>query len=132
MITLPILYIFDWEMQKSKKREEITGIFEVIGKAKNQTVAELLGFEPKGYGFEHKEEFKPLQAADILAWQMRSHMRKIAPIGHDDVSLCHAGFRLLREDQEMNLGFFTQQQIDQFVLEYDEIDKVAPFPMLYD
>jgi len=132
MITLPIRYTFDWEMQKTEKRQEITRIFELIGKAQNQSVAELLGLEPDGYGFEHKENFKPLQAADILAWQMRSHMRKIWPIGHDDESLCHPGFRLLRQDQEMDLGFFTKEQIDKFIVDYDEIDKIAPFPMLYD
>ena len=126
MITLPIRYIFDWEMQKTQKREEITRIFELIGKAQNQAVAGLLGLEPQGYGFEHKEEFKPLQAADVLAWQMRSHMRKIWPIGHDDESLCHPGFRLLRQDQEMDLGFFTQQQIEKFIVDFDEINKTDP------
>ncbi len=132
MITLPVRYVFDWEMRKSQKREEITRILELIGKPQNQAVAGLLGLEPQGYSFEHKEEFKPLQAPDILAWQMRSHMRKIWPVGHDDESLCHPGFRLLRQDQEMDLGFFTKQQIDKFVIDYDAIDKITPFPMLYD
>jgi hypothetical protein len=132
MIKLPVRYIFDWEMHNTQKREEISRIFELIGKSQNQEVAGLLGLEPQGYGFEHKEEFKPLQAADILAWQMRSHMRKIRPIGHDDESLCHDGFRLLRQDQEMDLGFFTKQQIDKFVVDFDEIDKVSPWAMLYD
>jgi hypothetical protein len=63
---------------------------------------------------------------------MRSHMRKIWPLGHDDESLCHPGFRLLREDQEMDLGFFTQEQIEEFVTRFNAADKIEPFPMLYD
>jgi len=134
MITLPMRYTFDWEMQRTAKREEITKIFELIGKPQNQPVATLLGFEPSGYSFEHKEEFKPLQAADILAWQMRSHMRNIGPLGHDDVSLCHPGFRQLRENQEVDLGFFTKEQIENFVAEFDQInaDNATAFPMIYD
>lgn len=132
MITLPVRYIFDWEMQKTPKREEITRIFELISKSQNQVVADLLGLEPRGYAFEHKEDFKPLQAADILAWQMRSHMRKIWPLGHDDESLCHSGFRFLREDQEMDLGFFTEAQIRKFVEEFDRVNETDPFPMLYE
>ena len=73
MINLPIRYIFDFEMCHSAKRQEITRILELIGKSQNQSVAGLVGLEPQGYGFERKEQFKPLQAADILAWQMRSH-----------------------------------------------------------
>jgi hypothetical protein len=132
LITLPVRYIFDWEMRKTPKREEINRIFDLIGNSNNQEVANLLGLEADGYGFEHKEEFKPLQAADILAWQMRSHMRKIWQLGHDDESLCHPEFRLLRQDQEMDLGFFTKEQMEAFVVRHDEIHKVAPFPQVYE
>jgi hypothetical protein len=133
MIRLPIRYTFDWEMQNTPKREEITRIIELIGKSQNQAVADMLGLEsPQGYSFEHEEDFKPLQAADILAWQMRSHMRKIWTLGHDDVSLCHPGFHLLREDQEMELGFFTKDQIDKLVEHFDRVNETDPWPMLYD
>jgi hypothetical protein len=132
MITLPIRYVFDWEMRKSDKRVEIEKILDLIARPNNQSVADLLGIEPKGYGFEHKEQFKPLQPADILAWQMRSHMRKVWPLGKDDPSLCHAGFRLLREDQEMDLGFFTKEQVDKFVADITHLrDNGEPFPQLY-
>lgn len=131
-ITLPMRYTFDWEMQQTPKREEINKIFDLIGKPKNKGVADLLGLEASGYGFEHKEEFKPLQSADILAWQMRSHMRKIWQLGHDEESLCHPGFRLLRQDQEMDLGFFTKENMDAFVVRHDTIDKIEPFPQVYD
>lgn len=133
MVRLPIRYTFDWEMQHSEKRKEITKILDlIIGKPQNQPVADLLGLEPQGYGFEHKEEVKPLQSADILAWQMRSHMRKVWPLGKDDPSLCHPGFKLLREDQEMDLGFFTKEQVDKFVADITRLREGGePFPQLY-
>ncbi len=127
-ITLPLRYVFDWEMQRTPKREEIQGILDRISGQQDQRVAELLGLEPQGYGFEHKQEFKPLQAADILAWQMRRHMRKIAPLGHDDEKLYHPWFRMLREDQASDdCGFFTEEQIDKFVAETANI----PLPPIY-
>lgn len=132
MISFPVRYVFDWEMQNSAKRQEITKILELVSRPQNQPVALMLGLEPMGYSFEHKQEVKPLQAADILAWQMRSHMRKVWPLGHDDESVCHHGFRLLRQDQEMDLGFFTEAQIVKFVEDFDRINETDPFPLLYD
>jgi hypothetical protein len=132
MITLPMRYIFDWEMRHEEKRREIERILDLITMPQNQGAAELLGLEPQGYGFEHKEVFKPLQAADILAWQMRSHMRKIWSSGKDDISLCHPGFKLLREGQEMDLGFFTKKEIDTFVADREMARaKGESFPTLY-
>lgn len=131
-IVVPVRYIFDWAMHKDEKRQEITKILDLLTKPQNQAVADMLGLEPRGYSFEHKEQFKPLQAADILAWQMRSHMRNVWPLGHDDESLCHPGFRLLREDQEMDLGFFTKDQIDRFVESNAKLkEQGTPFPILY-
>jgi hypothetical protein len=132
MITLPVRYIFDWEMQKSAKRLEIEKILDLISLPQNSPVAETLGLEPSGYSFEHKEMFNPLQSADILAWQMRSYMRTIWPSGKEDVALCHPGFRLLREDQEMNLGFFTKENLDKFVADHDGyMAEGATFPPIY-
>ena len=132
LINHPVSYVFDWEMHRTPKREEISKVLDIVARPQNWVVDDLLGLEPDGYSFEHKEEFKPLQAADILAWQMRSHMRKIWPLGHDDVSLCHPGFKLLREDQEVDLGFFTADQINKFVAENGELIKAGHgLPQLY-
>jgi hypothetical protein len=132
LISTSMRYVFDWEMEKTEKREEITRILDLLTKPNNQPVGDLLGLEPSGYAFEHKEQFKPLQAADILAWQMRRHMQKIWPLGHDDESRCHPGFRLLREDQHPDLGFFTKDQIQKFVADHEELrGKGVPFPILY-
>jgi uncharacterized protein DUF3800 len=132
LIKHSVRYVFDWEMQRSQKREEISKVLEIVARPQNREVADLLGLEPNGYSFEHKEEVKPLQAADILAWQMRSHMRTIWPLGKDDVSRCHQGFKLLREDQDVDLGFFTEEQINKFVSDNGEMIKAGyPLPQLY-
>jgi len=133
MIRLPMRYVFDWEMSTAQKRKEISVIFDTLGTPSHAGAAEMFGYEPpKGYSFEHKEEIKPLQASDILAWQMRSHMRKLWPRGQDDPSICHPGFRLLREDQEMDLGFFTQDQINNFVKQNEETEaEFGPLKVLY-
>lgn len=131
-ISLPMRYIFDFEMANSTKRQEIERIFDSVSTPHNQKVAGLLGLEPMGYSFERKEIFKPLQAADILAWQMRSYMRKIWPLGKEDVSLCHPGFKLLRENQEVDLGFFTREQMARFINDCEKWkDEGVPFPQIY-
>jgi hypothetical protein len=132
MNILPIRYVFDWEMSASRKRKEISAIFDVLSAPANQIQARMFGVEPEGHSFEHKEKFKPLQAADILAWQMRSHMRKIWSLGHDDESLCHSGFDLLRRDQQVDLGFFTEDQINKFVEQNEEYEREhGPLPVVY-
>jgi len=113
-ITLPIQYIFSWEM--GRKRKEIESIWENM----HPSWQERFGIEPEGVSFQHHEHFKPLQAADILAWQMNNHMRKIWPLGHDTLDVLHHGFRVLREDQEMDLGFFTEEQVQKWVKRIDE------------
>ncbi len=128
---LPVRYVFDWEMSTSHKRQEISRILDLISKPQNEQVARMLGLEPRRYSFEHKEGFKPLQAADVLAWQMRSHMQKIWPLGHDDLSLCHKGFALLRENHDLDLGFFTAEQIEKVVQKNEEIEKQVGLPTLY-
>ena len=39
---------------------------------------------------------------------------------------------MLRENQEMDLGFFTAEQIQKFVQENEELEKVhGPLPLIY-
>jgi hypothetical protein len=103
-ITLPIQYIFD---RMGKGRGEIGALWDDVqaGHWKEKT----LGMERDGFGFENKADFKPLQAADILAWQMHYHMRNVINAGKHDVDDAHPHFRILRVDQEMNLGFLTEE-----------------------
>jgi len=107
MVTLPMRYVFDWEMSISEKRKEISAMMDTM----HDSWKEQFGMEPGGYSFEHKEMFKPLQAADILAWQMNALMRKIPPDGEETEGMANKGFLQLRQDQEMELGFYTREQL---------------------
>jgi hypothetical protein len=85
-----------------------------------------LDSNPNGYSFEHKEEFKPLQAADILAWQMNNLMRRL-PDGEESLDKTHLGFIKLRRDQHMDLGFFTDSQLVEWVRRNREFKEKSGF-----
>jgi hypothetical protein len=110
-ISLPMQYVFDWETPGTLKHEEISNTMGNI----DEKLKPMFGMDGGGYSFQHRQNYKPLQAADILAWQMNSHMRKIYPLGRDSLDVVHPGFAILRQDQEMNLGFFTEANIKDWV-----------------
>ena len=118
LITLPTEIVFDWEEPGSKKRSEISRILDSL----DDSIAKRFGMEYQGYSFHRRSDFKPLQAADILAWQMNRHMRKIYP-GPDREEAAHEGFRILREDQEMDLGFLTPKNIDDWLNKIENFEK---------
>lgn len=108
-ITLPMQYVFDRE-DNPEARAEIELMWN--GLEKREDWAKWYGIESdNGYSFENRADFKPLQAADILAWQMNSHMRNVIMKKKHDDKDCHPNFRILREDQEIDLGFFGEHQI---------------------
>ena len=111
-------YIFDWEMRGSRKRAEIERIFDTL----HSSWESRFGVGKDGYAFQKREAFCPLQAADILAWQMNNHMRKIWPHGENEsnLHLCHPGFMTLRRDQEMDLGFFTDESLKEWQLRFEK------------
>ena len=107
-IALPMQYVFD-RMTDPKAKAEITIMWADIGNPENWS--QWYGIDsPDGYSFQDKSLFKPLQAADILAWQQNSHMRNVILKGLDEHAHTHRNFRILREDQEMDLGFLTEAQ----------------------
>ena len=122
-ITLPMEYIFDWEMKGTDKHRDVSAIWDNM----HELLAKELGYERDAYGFRHKADFKPLQASDILAWQMNSHMVKMLRDGEEEdlPELAHPGFRLLREDQEMPLAFFTESQLEKFVRKYEALEQAG-------
>jgi len=126
-ITSPVHYVFD----QGSPQAQIRAVWDVL--ASYKPTAEKFGLRPKGWGFQDKRIYKPLQAADILAWQMRNHMRRVMLEGKDDETSCHPGFRALRQDRPMQLGFFTDAQLqgnfaslEKEVAEYPELDMVIP------
>jgi hypothetical protein len=69
---------------------------------------------PDGFSFQSPKLFKPLQAADMLAWNMNAHMRDVILKGFpDDDSHCRPYFRSLRAERPMRLGYLTETQMRQ-------------------
>lgn len=101
----PIQYVFD----QGSPQKQIKKVWDVL--ASYPPEANKYGLAPGGCSFQDMRVFKPLQAADILAWQMRNHMRRVMLEGKDDLDSCHKGFKVLREGQHMRLGFFTEEQM---------------------
>jgi len=123
-ITLPMRYVFD---RMGKGKGEIIEIWEDLDKPENAGLRQA-GIEPNGYSFEDKSMFKPLQAADILAWQMNWHFRNVILQGKRDIEDCHSNFEILRRDQEMRLAFMTKQNFANTVLNHlSDLERMLQF-----
>jgi Protein of unknown function (DUF3800) len=110
-IVSPMQYVFDRGSLGNSQIQEIwdQSSRDGIGEAKYGL------FENDGVLFQDKKIFRPLQAADILAWQMHNHMRKVIAPGcepHAEFARSHPGFRLLRDHQSLKLGFYSAQQVE--------------------
>jgi hypothetical protein len=107
-ITGPMQYVFD---QGSLGQPQLKKVWDEG--ALYEGAHDRYGIVPEGVMFQDKRIFKPLQAADILAWQMQNHMRRTAMVGKDpdDHKLAHPGFLMLRANRPTDLGFFSTDQI---------------------
>jgi hypothetical protein len=124
-VTSPIDYIFD----QGSRQEQISAVWKIIGR--DEHYAQKYGLAPNGFSFRDKKVFKPLQAADILAWQMRNHVRRM--LGRykslslvssaDEVRLCHPGFRFLRQGRPMCLGFYSEEQMRRVFADSEEYEQ---------
>ena len=112
-IVVPMQYVFDGGSLGDRQLMEIWMRYSQEEEARTRYgLAEY-----DGVLFQSKKVFRPLQAADILAWQMHNHMRKVIVPGcqpHEEFSRSHPGFRLLRDRQSLNLGFYSTQQVQDF------------------
>jgi len=135
-VTAPIQYIFD----QGSPQEQISAVWKLI--ATDPHYAQKYGLAPNGYGFRDKKFFKPLQGADILAWQLRNHLKRlldkykslsrISPA--DEVHMCHPGFRCLRQDRPMQIGFYSEEQMRKVFTdaeEYEQKHGKPPYPSLF-
>lgn len=121
-ITLPMQYVFDWEEPWTAKHQEISSLMGGV----HEKLQPFFGLDGGGFSFQHKEVYKPLQAADVLAWQMNNYMPKIYPQGEreeDMERLLHPGFKLLRMYQEMDLGFFAEPNMKAWVQKIEEYEE---------
>jgi hypothetical protein len=107
-ITGPMRYIFD---RGSLGEDQIKKVWD--DSALHEGAERRYGIVPTGVMFQDKTVFKPLQAADILAWQMQNHMKRTVMMGKSphDPRLAHDGFLQLRANRKTDLGFFSTDQM---------------------
>jgi hypothetical protein len=109
-VTVPMQYIFE---SGSLGQDQIERVWKECLLYKNSD--KRYGIVPDGVQFQNKRVFKPLQAADILAWQVQNNMRRTVMIGRDpnDRSVEHEGFRMLKDGRPMELLFYSREQVKQ-------------------
>jgi hypothetical protein len=79
--------------------------------------------EQDGSLFQSKKIFKPLQAADVLAWHMHDYMINCVARGKDQLYDARESFLHLRDRRPLDLGWFTPSQLVKFFEEMDELEK---------
>jgi hypothetical protein len=81
----------------------------------NRALAEGIGFRPDipgGVSFQSARFFKPLQSADVLAWNMRNHMENVVLKGlRDEPPNIHPYFDKLRLNRPVRLSFLWDHQV---------------------
>jgi hypothetical protein len=124
-ITEPMQFFFD---QMSEGVGEIQDIWKLLPKYPD--VAHQNGMIPNGYSFQDKTFFKPLQAADILAWQMYNDMTNVVLKGRDPLMFMHPGFRCLRRDRGhyLDLGYFSDAQVKESFEKLAEYERITGKP----
>lgn len=77
---------------------------------------------PDGITFQSPKFFKPLQSADILAWNTHTHMRDVVLPGLPDRDpYVRPYFRVLRCDRPTEFAFLTDEQVKEA---FDEIQAI--------
>jgi Protein of unknown function (DUF3800) len=89
--TQPMQYVFD---RMSQGKGEIMAVMDTAIRHPKDCL-EKYGAVKDGYSFQDKRAFKPLQAADMLAWETYNHMRTV--VIPNSSSLGTANFRYLRD-----------------------------------
>jgi Protein of unknown function (DUF3800) len=79
------------------------------------------GIVKDGVMFQDSKAFKPLQAADILAWQAQNHMRRTYAVGKNTDTDPHPGFKLLIEGRPMELGYYTEEKMESSIQDMNTI-----------
>ena len=95
----------------SKGKGEIMQIFDLL--KEHPEIAQRLGFkyrDPDGLMFQNMESFKPLQAADILAWNTYNFMQREIRRGlPDNFAPLHPYFdKLWTDGPRMRIAFFRE------------------------
>jgi hypothetical protein len=108
----PMQYVFSQTPKGKGTRGEILAIVE--GLKDEPDGLEKYGLVKDGLSLQDMRNFPPLQAADILAWNMYDHYTNVVAAGLDDVRDMSRWFHPLRDFRPMTLGFLTRQQMEEF------------------
>lgn len=112
-IKRPMQYVFSETPKGKGTRGEILDLMDEL--KDNPLATEEYGLVKDGLGFQDMRVFPPLQAADILAWNMLDHHLNVMTVSDkDDVRDCSRWFRQLRQCVGTNFGFLTRKQMEEF------------------
>jgi hypothetical protein len=104
-----IQYIFEDRPGMSKVKQ----LFDVL--KENRLMSAALGARTDtadGFSYQNKKYFKPLQAADMLAWNLNAHLRDVILKGKPDRDpYIRPYFAKLRDHRPLKLGFLTEEQV---------------------
>jgi hypothetical protein len=116
-----IQYVFEDRPGMGKVKQ----IWDLLKEA--PVISESLGAKPNapdGFSFQNPRYFKPLQAADMLAWNLNSHLRDVILKGLPDRDpYVRPYFLQLRNDRPMRLGFLTEEQMKASFETLDETER---------
>ena len=83
----------------------------------------VLPNEPDGIAFENKEFFRPLQAADILAWNMRNFMQRELSRGLPEApSGLRPYFHVLRKIPT-RIGFYRDSDLEKVAVDISDYEE---------
>lgn len=128
-ITRPMKYVFSHIPKGKGTRGEILDILEAVREDPKEGIN--YGVVKDGLSIQDMRLFPPLQAADILAWNMLDHHLNVITKGLDDISDCSPWFKRLREGRPMTLGSLGREQLEGFakkINNYREQTGVWPSP----
>jgi len=121
-VTAPMQYIFDSVPKGLGRKGQIMQIWQEID-ADPEAETKFGLSRRDGYQFQDKKIFKPLQAADILAWHMYDHMEHVVSKGLDDIKAMRKSFMPLRDGREAKLAWFTKSQLESYLEGLRELEK---------
>ena len=100
-VAVPMQYVFDRGSPGEGQLREIWDKY-----SHDEAAIKRYGLAD-GALFQDDKVLRPLQAADILAWQMHNHMRKVIVPGcksGEEFSRSHPGFKMLRGGRPLDLA----------------------------
>jgi len=106
----PMQYVFDRGSLNEKRIEQI---WKEDSKNSSALVERRFGMVPEGIMFQDDAFFKPLQAADILGWQVQNHMRRTSLIGRPTSTRGHPGHEVLWGNLSLTVGYYSTEQLEE-------------------